>query len=82
MSEKKVLERVIQLFSTMTEAEEIGAESELIDDLEINSMDILYLVSCIEEEFSVKIPESAIRRMFTVGDVAEVICELIDAKEK
>lgn len=70
-----ILEKVIQMFSAMTEAENITPESELMEDLAISSMDILYLVSCLEEEFNIKIPESGIRRMFTIGDVVEVVCE-------
>lgn len=77
MCKDDILKRVIELFSTMTEAEEITEDSELIDDLDISSMDILFLISCIEEEFNIKVPEKAIRKMFTVGDVADIICELI-----
>ena len=68
-----VLKRVIELFSTMTEAEEITEDSELIDDLEICSMDILFVISCLEEEFQVKISEKDVRKMYTVGDVANVV---------
>ena len=66
MCKDGVLKRVIELFSTMTEAEEITEDSELIDDLEISSMDILFVVSCLEEEFQVKISEKDIRKMYTV----------------
>lgn len=76
MCKDDILKRVIELFSTMTEAEEITEDSELIEDLEISSMDVLFLISCIEEEFNIKVPEKAIRKMFTVGDVADVICAL------
>lgn len=77
MCKDDILKRVIELFSTMTEAEEINEDSELVDDLEISSMDVLFLISCIEEEFNIKVPEKAIRKMFTVSDVADIICELI-----
>lgn len=73
MCKDGVLKRVIELFSTMTEAEEITEDSELIDDLEISSMDILFVMSCLEEEFQVKISEKDIRKMYTVGDVANVV---------
>lgn len=76
MYNEEILNKVIELFSTMTDAEEITADSELIEDLEISSMDVLFLVSSMEEEFQVKIPETAIRKMFTIGDVAEIIAEL------
>lgn len=77
MCKDDILKRVIELFSTMTEAEEINEDSELVDDLEISSMDVLFLISCIEEEFNIKVPEKAIRKMSTVSDVADIICELI-----
>lgn len=73
MCKDDILKRVIELFSTMTEAEEITEDSELIDDLEISSMDILFVISCLEEEFQVKISEKDIRKMYTVGDVADVV---------
>lgn len=73
MCKDDILKRVIELFSTMTEAEEITEDSELIDDLEISSMDILFVMSCLEEEFQVKVSEKDIRKMYTVGDVANVV---------
>lgn len=73
MSSETILNRVIALFATMTEVEEITADSEIIDDLEISSMDVLFLVSAMEEEFHISIPEKMIRKMVTVGDVADVV---------
>ena len=77
MDYSKILKRVIDLFATMSDADEITEESELIDDLEISSMDVLFLISSLEEEFKIKVPEKAIRKMVTVGDVAETIIALI-----
>ena len=77
MCKEDILKKVIELFSTMTEAEEITPDSELIDDLGISSMDVLFLISSMEEEFKIKVPESAIRKMVTVEDVAEVIASLM-----
>ena len=73
MYNEELLNRVIELFSTMTEADDITAESEIMEDLEINSMDVLFLISSLEAEFSVKVPEKAIRKMVTVGDVVEIV---------
>lgn len=77
MCKEDILKKVIELFSTMTEVEEITEDSELIDDLGISSMDVLFLISSMEEEFKIKVPESAIRKMVTVDDVAEVIASLM-----
>lgn len=77
MCKDDILKRVIELFSTMTEAEDITEDSALIDDLEISSMDVLLLVSGIEEEFGIQVPEKAIRQMVTIGDVAEIVGSLL-----
>lgn len=77
MKNNYILERVINFFSTMTEAEEITADSDLIDDLEVSSMDILFLVSGMEEESGIKIPEKELRKASSVGDVADIIERLV-----
>ena len=78
MSRQEILKRVVDLFSIMT-AEEILEESELIDDLGISSMDILTLMSYIEEEFKIKIAVCNVCKMITVRDVVDFI---INAAEK
>lgn len=77
MCKEDILKKVIELFSNMSDAEQITPDSELIDDLGISSMDVLFLISSMEEEFKIKVPESAIRKMVTVEDVAEVIASLM-----
>lgn len=77
MCKEDVLKKVIELFSTMSDAEQITPDSELIDDLGISSMDVLFLISSMEEKFKIQVPESAIRKMVTVDDVAEVIASLM-----
>lgn len=73
-----IQQRVIDLFATMADTEEeITVDSELIEDLGISSMDVLFLISSLEEEFKIKVPEKLIRKMVTIGDVAEAIEELV-----
>ena len=74
MSKEKILEKVIAVFATMADTDdEITADSELMEDLNISSMDILMLMTTLEEEFKISIPEKEIRKMVTVGDVVEII---------
>ena len=80
MDNETILNRVIELFATMTEAEEITADSEILEDLEISSMDVLYLISSLEEEFHISVPEQLVRKMVTVGDVTDVIEQLLCAR--
>ena len=73
MKRDEVLKTVIDIFSMMTDAKNISADSELIDDLGISSMDILILITYIEEEFHIRMTERNMRRIITVGDVVDVI---------
>lgn len=72
MNKKEILGKVIELFSTMTEAE-VNEDSEIMEDLDLSSMDVLFLISSLEDAFKVKIPEKAIRKVETVSDVAYLI---------
>lgn len=75
MSREEILEKVIELFSTMTDVEEINEDSELMEDLDISSMEILTLVTSIEDEFQIQIPEKSLRKMVTIGNVADVVID-------
>ena len=78
MNYEEILKRVIKLLETMKEPEnEVTADSELIEDLGVSSMDLVFLVTSLEEEFEIKVPVSVIRKMYTVTDVAEIVDELI-----
>ena len=74
----EVLEKVIAILSGISEVDEITEDSELLDDLDIDSMNLLLLLSSMEEEFNIHISENDMRKMYTVRDVAEVILNLID----
>ena len=74
----EVLEKVIAILSGISEVDEITEDSELLDDLDIDSMNLLLLLSSMEEEFNIHISENDMRKMYTVRDVAEVILNLIE----
>ena len=76
---KEILSRVREMFANLTDTDaEITEESELMEDLEISSMDVLYVISCLEEEFKIKVPEKLLRKVVTVGDVAEIVTDLVN----
>ena len=74
----EILEKVIAILSGISEVDEITEDSELLDDLDIDSMNLLLLLSSMEEEFNIHISENDMRKMYTVRDVAEVILNLIE----
>ena len=52
---------------------EITPDSELINDLGINSLELADLVMECEEEFDIEIDDNSIRGFVTVGDVAKYL---------
>jgi acyl carrier protein len=70
-----MLQEIIDVLSPYTDypAEQINEETNLIDDLELNSFDILTIVSEVEEEYSIHIPDEVIPELTTVGAIERYI---------
>ncbi len=78
MSDTAILNKVINLLSAMSDAEQIEADHDLLEDLGISSMDVLMLTASLEEEFKIRIPEKRLRKLVCVEDVADMIEELLN----
>mgnify|MGYP004680239047 CR=1 FL=1 len=70
-----MLERVIDILSefTLLEKEKIAKGSGLVNDLGLNSLDVINVVVAFEEEFDIEIPDSKIKELVTVGDIVEYL---------
>ena len=55
--------------------EQVTEDSEVIDDLCADSLDIVDLVMTLEEEFDTEIPDEDIENLRTVGDIVKYIEE-------
>ena len=53
--------------------EQVNEDSEVIDDLGADSLDIVDLVMTLEEEFDTEIPDEDIENLKTVGDIVKYI---------
>ncbi len=82
MPHEAILNRVIALFAAITEIPEVTEESDILEDLELSSMDVLFLLTSLEEEFHIPVPERMIRKVVTVGDVADMMEGLIQKHAK
>ncbi|MCR5518106.1 MAG: acyl carrier protein [Lachnospiraceae bacterium] len=51
----------------------ITMESEFVDDLGADSLDIFQIIMGVEEEFQIEIPPEAVESIVTVGDACEMI---------
>ena len=53
--------------------EKITLEANITEDLGADSLDVVDLISVIEDEFDLEIPEEAVDSIKTVGDIANYI---------
>lgn len=69
--DKKVIE-IIANYLGLKE-EEITSDMDLMDDLNINSYDIMSIIGKFEDEFDIEVPDEDIRNFITVADVINYI---------
>jgi len=55
---------------------EVGADAKIVEDLGADSLDVVELLSRLEEEFGITIPDEDVENLVTVGDVAAEIEKL------
>jgi acyl carrier protein len=69
-----------QLVERGVEQDGIAMESDLMGDLNLDSLDTVELALALEEQYGVEIPEADMEDVSTVGDVVELIeKKLVDA---
>ena len=55
----------------------IGPDTNILDDLGADSLDVMELISTMEDEFNIIITDERIRELNTVGEVCEFLEKLI-----
>ena len=69
--DKKVIEIMANYLGL--KEEEITLDMDLMDDLNINSYDIMSIIGKFEDEFDIEVPDEDIRNFITVADVINYI---------
>ena len=57
--------------------EKVTPESKIVEDLGADSLDVVELLSRLEEEYGVMIPDEDVETLVTVADVATAIEKLV-----
>ncbi len=57
-------------------AEKVTPDAKIVDDLGADSLDVVELLSQLEEEYGIIIPDEDAENLVTVADVAKAIEEL------
>ncbi len=55
---------------------DITLESELVNDLGINSLELADLIMVCEEKFDIEIKDDDIRKFLTVGDIVNYLSDI------
>lgn len=74
-----VYEKLRELLASQLGVDEdsITPETNILDDLGADSLDVVELISSLEDEFNIIITDERIREMTTVKDVVSFIEDLI-----
>lgn len=72
-----VFERIRQILCDQLDLEEekVTMESDIMEDLEADSLDVVDLVMTIEDEYGMEVPDDQIEKFRTVGDIVRFIDE-------
>ena len=81
---EEILQNVIDYWKNIIDDEEVEvtSESNLMDDLSLSSLEMLASLMHLEKEYGIIIPEKYLRRMFTIGDVASVLTEIMEKSKR
>lgn len=71
----ETIDKVIKIVSdaTKVDASNIKAETNFIDDLNLDSLDMVEMMMKMEEEFGVEIPEDKTEDLKTINDVTNFL---------
>ena len=71
----ETIEKVIKIVSeaTKVDASNIKAETNFIDDLNLDSLDMVEMMMKMEEEFGIEIPEEKTEELKTISDVTNYL---------
>lgn len=57
--------------------EKITPDSKIVDDLGADSLDVVELLSQLEDEYGIVIPDEEVENLVTVKDVADELAKLV-----
>lgn len=72
-----ILEKLIEIVSQQLDidAATITADTNLIEDLGVDSLDIVEMFMEVQDEFDIEIPDEDVDSIKTIGDMADYIAK-------
>ena len=75
--EQRVTELIVEQLGVSRD--EVVPRASFIDDLGADSLDIVELVMCLEEEFDIEIPDDDAEKIQTIGDAISYLRECLES---
>jgi len=75
-----VFDKIKKTIASQLEVDEetITASTNIIEDLGADSLDIVELITVLEDEFNLVVTDESVHEFQTVGDIAQFIENLLD----
>ena len=77
MTEAEILEKVVKILTPYVKAQEalanVSGETNILDDLKVNSARLVDVVLAFEDEFDIEIADEDVDSVNTVGDAVNLI---------
>ena len=71
-----MFEKTVEILSDFIEPDgKITMESALVEDLGLNSLEVINIVAAFEDEFGIELPDRVIPTLRTVGDIVRYLEE-------
>ena len=75
---KQIVKNIIEVLKSMGyKSEEYDENTDLFKDVGIDSLDAIELVTKLEEEYNVIIPDDQINTITTIGSAADLVCKYL-----
>ena len=68
-----IFEKVADILKEQFDAEEVTMDTDIMNDLGADSLDIVDLVMSLEDEFDIEIPDEDVEGIKTVGDLVKYL---------
>ena len=74
-----IFDRIVRLIETQlpVDADKIGMDSRLFEDLDADSANVMMLVMDLEQEFNLTVEDEAFSSIKTVGDIVRYLEERV-----
>ncbi|TAK69157.1 MAG: acyl carrier protein [Actinomycetota bacterium] len=75
MSEQDILDGLAAIINEVAgvPVEDVQADKSFVDDLDVDSLSMVEIVMAAEDKFGVKIPDTEVKNLKTVGDAVSFI---------